>query len=633
MWAFRSEGNKNTVTFIKDENNEPDWGKFKRILKNYTIVTYNGMNFDVPLMVLAMNGASVKQLKAAANRIIQGGIKWWDVESELNIRIPSYVDHIDLIEPQPNPIASLKILNGRLHGPWMQDLPYAHDAVLTEEQKQRVIEYCGNDLDATELLWNSLQEAMSIREVVTEEIGIDCRSKSDTQMGSAIFKRKVEQETGKRIQKPEFKPGQSFNYVAPDFIRFETEQLQTALRRIQEHTFVVGSDGKVKLPNWLSNEKITIGPSTFQMGIGGLHSTESNRCVLSDDENKIVSVDVASYYPATVINLGLYPQAVGESFTSIYTSIRDERIAAKKRGDKVKDKTYKITLNGAGFGLLGSRFSFMYAPHLLLAVTLTGQLALLMLIERAYWKGIPAISANTDGVEFYCPVRHYRGLNGDRILSGTLKDVIEQWERDTGYVLEATEYTGLYNQSVNSYFAIKADGTHKRKGPLANPWNKDKSDFDPRGQLMKNPQMTICSDAALMQIKHSIPVRRTIEACRDIRQFITVIRVTKGATWNNEYLGKVVRYYWGTEGYPIYESQPHPTTGNYKKVPNTDGCVECMTLPDEFPSDIDYDRYVEEAEKILREVGYYGSLMQNTKRIRLTKARKTDILKEWVVAA
>ncbi|MBC3494372.1 hypothetical protein, partial [Pseudomonas taiwanensis] len=77
------------------------------------------------------------------------------------------------------------------------------------------------------------------------------------------------------------------------------------------------------------------------------------------------------------------------------------------------------------------------------------------------------------------------------------------------------EYSGLYNQSVNSYFALKANGGHKRKGPFTNPWNEDKNDFDPRGQLMKNPQMTICSDAALALIKHGIPVRRTIESCTD----------------------------------------------------------------------------------------------------------------------
>ena len=96
---------------------------------------------------------------------------------------------------------------------------------------------------------------------------------------------------------------------------------------------------------------------------------------------------------------------------------RTAKLESELAQQDTKQRSYKIVSNGS-FGVLGSKYSFMYAPHLLLAVTLTGQLALLMLIERAYWKGIPAISANTDGVEFYCPVRHYRGLNGDRILSG-----------------------------------------------------------------------------------------------------------------------------------------------------------------------------------------------------------------------
>jgi hypothetical protein len=150
---------------------------------------------------------------------------------------------------------------------------------------------------------------------------------------------------------------------------------------------------------------------------------------------------------------------------------------------------------------------------------------------------------------------------------------------------------------------------------------------------MKNPQMTICSDAALAKIKDGTPVEDTIRACTDIKQFVTVIKAAKGATWRGEYLGKTVRYYWGNQGDAILELVPNESTGNYKKIPKSDGAVPCMTLPDTFPADIDYQKYVDEAEEILRSVGYYGDLVEPPKPIRVLKARKNLFLAAWAAAA
>ena len=114
---------------------------------------------------------------------------------------------------------------------------------------------------------------------------------------------------------------------------------------------------------------------------------------------------------------------------------------------------------------------------------------------------------------------------------------------------------------------------------------------------------------------------------------MTVVKVSKGATWRGKYLGKTVRFYWGISGEAILEKEANASTGNYKKVDKSDGAVECMRLPDEFPSDIDYDRYIAEAESILTEIGYYGPKPEPMKRIRLTKKNKITVLKTWMCAA
>lgn len=631
-----------TIIFEESDRSTIDRDRLRRIMLSHRVIGFNNMSYDDPIVWLFLNGADVRTLKRASDAIINGRIKWWNVEDTLNVSIPYEYkkNRIDLIEPQPNPFASLKILHGRMHGATLQDLPYDPDVPLTFDEIDLLREYVVNDVTATKLLFEVLAEPIELREEMGRELGMDLRSKSDSQMGLAIIKKRVEVELGHKVEKARIPAGWRFRYDAPTYLEFETPQLREILRKITEHDFYVKEDGKVDLPKWLSDTEIKIGETTYAMGIGGLHSTETNRAIISTDSDVALDFDVRSYYPEIILSLGLYPKATGPAFLKAYGGIRDDRVEAKIKKLKTRDKGLKIALNGGGFGNLGNPHSITYAPHLLIATTLTGQLALLMLIERAHLRGIPTVSANTDGVVFFCPRSKFAGfvLDGDgkptdRLNPCELNDVVVQWEKDTRFDMEATEYKALYNQSVNSYFAIKPNGGHKRKGPLGNPWSKHKDDYDPiRGALMKNPQMTICSDAALARIKDGTPIEETIRGCKDIRSFVTVIKASKGASWRGQYLGKTVRYYWSTDGDAIYETVPHETTGNFKKIPKTDGAAECMRLPDDFPEDIDYRRYIEETETILSDLGFYGPKPPKLKRIRLTKTNRETVLRTWIIA-
>jgi hypothetical protein len=219
----------------------------------------------------------------------------------------------------------------------------------------------------------------------------------------------------------------------------------------------------------------------------------------------------------------------------------------------------------------------------MIAVTLTGQLAVLMLIDRAEDAGIPIVSANTDGVVFHCPRSKEAEL--DAILSG--------WEADTGFTIERTPYRALYSSSVNSYVAVKPDGKTKRKGPLADPW----SEGDLRGQMSKNPQMTICSEAVVRYLVDGVPLEETIHRATDPRMFVTVIRVATGGKWRGHRLGRIVRYYWSTDGESISYSD------GVRKVAKTDGARPLPEMTAAMPPDVDRARYVAEAAKIAADLG------------------------------
>lgn len=292
-----------------------------------------------------------------------------------------------------------------------------------------------------------------------------------------------------------------------------------------------------------------------------------------------------------------------------------DHLRNEREQNVTKDKGLKISSNGV-YGKLGSPYSVLYAPHLMIAVTLTGQLSLLMLIDRAERAGIPVVSANTDGVVFRCPYG----------MEDTLTAVTAQWERDTGFELEATDYEALYSQSVNTYIAVKPGGKTKRKGVLANP----RAEGDLRTQMMNSPSMNVCSDAATAFLARGVPIEETIYGCRDIRDFVTVVNVRGGGKWREEYLGKVVRYIWSTEGDEILYKDPNPTTGNFKKVSKTDGSRPLMELPDDgdWPDDIDYDRYIEAARQILVDVGFHARVAPQ-KKARVYKYSRAG----WVAAS
>lgn len=630
------------VGFELSDRSTFDFDRVRFFMRRNLTVGFNSYPFDLPIIFLALSGAPLNDIKDAANHIIQNRIPYWQAERELQITIPK-LNHIDLFETNPSVKDSLKALNGRMHMKRLQELPYDHEKILTHQEMDDTIEYCQlGDLDGTEALYKTMAEPIRLREAMGKEYGRDFRSKSDAQMGEGILRKVVEEKKGTRIQKAIIPDGTKFRYDVPDWMRFETPYMQWVLETIRNTDIEVGKGGKVQLPKAFEDFDIRFDGMGYTLGIGGLHSTEANRSVHSDAASVLIDADVASQYPSIIMKLGLYPKAMGPEFLPVYKAIIEKRLAAKRAKDKTTDKGLKISINGA-YGKLGSSYSVLFAPHLLVSVTLTGQLSLLMLIEKAHLAGIPVVSANTDGVVFRCPrhmwdgfVLREDGSATDRLKPSPIQDIIKWWEGVTSFNLEFAEYRSIYSQSVNTYMAIKADGGFKRKGDIANhwretlPWGEKNTDYDPeREGLKKNPKMTICADAVLGYLLHGIPVEQTIRECRDIREFLTIVRATGGGTWGpgaeivedleradgkgralattgyqgEQYLGKLVRFYWSTKGNPILKVKPHAATGNRPIVPNTNGCRPIMNLPDEFPDDVDYDRYIERANSILEDIG------------------------------
>lgn len=566
------------VRYFEQTDSQPlDRDAVLATMRKLTLVTFNGVKYDMPMIGRAMKGATCAELKEMSDALIRGDAPHWQVTQRHQCELPK-LDHIDLIEVVPG-FVSLKVYMGRLHCPRLQDLPIEHDAFTTPEQQALLRRYCENDLDGTLALLKKFRAQIELRTKMTDEYGYDLRSKSDAQIAEAVIREKVQALTGVRVSKPEVL-ARTFRYRAPDFMTHASPMTADVVKMVRETDFVVDEGGYVKMPDSLAKARIKIGPrSIYRMGIGGLHSSEQSVAHRASDKTMIIDRDVASYYPAIIIETELYPQHLGPDFLSVYRDIRDTRIAAKHAGEKTQADTLKIVLNGS-FGKFGSPYSVLYSPDLLIQTTLTGQLALLMLIEWLEAAGVPVVSANTDGIVLACPASRYRAALG----------VFERWEKATGFQTEETRYKALYSRDVNNYIALKDKGGVKLKGAYAEP--------EPVASSWPSPHNQICVAAACEYLEHGTPIELTILGCSDIRQFLTVRTVNGGAMWQGEYVGKAVRWYTAKGALP---AMVYKKNGN--RVPKSDSCRPLMELPDVFPTDLDHEYYINEARDILRDIG------------------------------
>ena len=575
LCMFREVSTSRTRAFELYEGHPFDSPAVLGIMRRYQLVSFNGRNYDLPILMMACGGRSNKELKSASDAIITNNMRPWDFEREFGVSISaSYLDHIDLFEVSPGS-ASLKLYGGRLHTQKLQDLPYDPADLIMPDKREPLIEYCGNDLDLTIQLYKSLLPQIELRSAMSDEYGIDLRSRSDAQIAEAVIKSQIEAIKKARIARHEVEPGTIYGYRAPDFLRFKSDTMKNVLQMVHAAKFVVGLKGSIELPAELVEATITIGRGSYRMGIGGLHSCESRVAHYSDEDHILVDRDVASYYPAIILGSNLAPPNLGNDFLKVYRGIVERRLDAKRAGDKVIADTLKIVVNGS-FGKLGSKWSILYAPQLLIQVTLTGQLSLLLLIETLESNSISVVSANTDGLVIKCHRSNVVLMN----------KIFAWWEKSTGFDTEEVRYRAIYSRDVNSYVAIKEAGGAKAKGAYA------------EGGLAKNPVNRICVDAVIAYLTDGTPLEATICSCVDIRRFVTVRRVSGGAEKDGKYLGKVVRWYYTSaeRGHITYRS-------NGNKVSLSHGAKPLMQLPERFPLDVDYARYVNEAVSILKEIG------------------------------
>lgn len=476
---------------------------------------------------------------------------------------------------------------------WTKPLPL--------EDFDSMIDYNINDIESTSELLNRCKKDVDLRIAIEDEYGVRVLSKDGVNIGMKILTQKYLEKTGLTWQ--DIKDLRSPMSVIPlkdvilPFIKYDSPILQRVLDDMKNQIVSPGRKGY--------ENKFVFNNLRYSVGVGGIHSVNSPEIIIPRDDEMLIDIDVASLYPSMLIEYEFYPKHLGKEFLEVYKQIKDERIEAKHNGDKVKNETLKLALNGLS-GNLQNEHNFCYSPFAVMQIRINGQLLLLMLAEKLTQIGCRIIQANTDGLFVLLKKDAYSKVNS----------ICREWEQLTKLTLEEDRFKAMYQYAINDYFAITEDNKVKEKGM-----------FITAVKLGKGLTPKIIPKAVISFFKDGIPVEDTIKNCTDIRDFLMSEKT--GKQWHVEYMNeeqqRTNRFYASTnggylwkwkdtghkEGEIITYTEPYVGEHKYKASARqyqnmlTASGVTLLNKFDDKPIEerkINYRYYIMEAYKIIRDL-------------------------------
>jgi len=624
MWVYDIECLKNyfLVCFlnVKDgSRNSFEISDFKnqtKELKSFLtsgkiqLIGYNCLSYDSQLIEYIL---SIKNRLVSPEEMYTISQETIDSEfpkiPEWNLKIP----HLDLFKiwhyDNKAKRTSLKWLQYMMDWHNIEEMPLEHYNKVTEKDRESIESYCWNDVESTLQFYNITlgktelklykgKDKLSLRKNINELFRLNSYNWNDVKIGDSINK-KVYLELSKkeRVRKEgTIRDKLRIKDCISDKISFITKEMNEIFNEIKETTF----DPKYvkEHPGWEFN----LFSLVISFGFGGIHSIDQPGKFEADEENILLDRDVASMYPARILNRNLYPAHLGPEWLKGYKWMHDERVYKWKNLAK-KDpiaasfsEVYKLAMNGGGFGKTNEINSWQYDPFVTFSVTLDNQFLLLMLAEKAFLNGINVISLNTDGIVCF--------LKKDQLE--IYNSICKEWMKITEFILEDTYYTKYIRSSGNDYIAETINGEIKYKG-----------DYEIDKELHKNKSSRIIPIALKEYFINNKPIEDTIRNHKNIFDFCIGMRAKQDAHFElrkivsgklvKEKLQKTIRYFISNSGCNIYKiySDGRVSSLNVNPIKGKSWYKTLLNKYDQntnYINNVNFNYYIYETKKIIQQV-------------------------------
>jgi Suoliviridae DNA polymerase len=478
---------------------------------------------------------------------------------------------------------SLKGLGIQLGYHTVQELPYHPDLVLNRSQMDDIIEYnTKHDLGILELLTQEMQQDINLRFFVKKEYGLNCLSMDAPKIASEVLLKAFCDKTGQEpveVRKWRYEPyyGLIDKLLEDVSFSFKNKQLQEVYERILK------SDRK------FSEEFVFISGETslnISLGIGGIHSLVENKCYESKGDTILVSSDVASLYPANIINYDIcrFPEVM-----QLYSEIRDQRLISKKKKEKQKDTFLKLVLNSFS-GLIDNEYSWLYFPEGALKLRIIGQLLMLKALDECVDKGYKVIALNTDSIDVEIGKKDLQNYT----------DIIDNVGKDYRVIFEHENIQWTKFLNINNYIQLSAEGKVKRKGMFKLDYNEKGDREIPLGDSVNE---LVVPKALSLYFVNGVDIEESISHPKDynfhIFNYCASKKVNRDYTvwYNGQQQQNLNRY---------YAANPAPYLFKKKKGKDTmehiskDTPVIIYNNHKEDQYKINYQYYINKARNIIR---------------------------------
>jgi len=571
------------ISHFKDDSREiVEWCQWL-VSRKAQMVGFNSVGFDYPVLhtLLKMGRATPEILYQKSMSIIHAQ----DTDKFAQMVYPSdrFVEQIDLYKichfDNKAKATSLKALEFVMRMDNIEDLPFPVGVSLTQEQIKVLLDYNAHDVTATKMFYHKLQEQIDFRTDLTHKHGRDFMNHNDVKIGKEIFQMELEKvgvqcyKYGPNGREPKQtkRPSIALKDCIPDFIQFNHPEFQRIYDYLKSQV-ITETNGVFK------DLIAKVGRLDFVFGTGGIHASVENQVFESDDAYMILDVDVTSLYPSIAIEQGYYPDHLGKEFVDIYRKMREQRVSYKK--GTAENAMLKLALNGT-YGASNDQFSVFFDPQFTMKITLSGQMMIAMLAEKLiYYSEI--CQTNTDGLTLYL-------LRKDE---QRIRNICADWESITKLKLEFVEYTKMIISDVNSYIAVKQDGSTKRKG-------RYEYDLD----WHQNHSALVVPKVAEMVLVQGTPIRETVMNWPDRLDFMCRIKVPRSShlKWGGVLVQNTTRYYVSTEGNELVKVMPPlaKTPAKWREFSVEKGWTVqvCNDIRDAFEP-INFEYYIREIEKL-----------------------------------
>ena len=293
---FRKVGSGNDEIFeISDRKN--DFKQLKQFLtKDKTLIGFNNLGFDYPIIHRGIINSDFNDHKGLYKITLDVLNEDWSNIPEAEVEVPQ----IDLFKiwhyDNKNKSTSLKWLEFALRMENIDDLPYPVGTDLDDVQKDRTIEYCVNDIDATENFYNRSLKHIELREFYTSLEEMNLINASEIKISKEIFAKRLSEVSSYSTW--DIKKMRTYRKIVPikniifDYIKFNDPVNQKSLETFKNKKWIKDDNMSFGIQE---NNKIKFSVNyknvVREYAEGGLHSFGKPGIYESNEEYVLVDVD------------------------------------------------------------------------------------------------------------------------------------------------------------------------------------------------------------------------------------------------------------------------------------------------------------------------------------------------------